>query len=58
MLDMFAPLVFSLVEVVVAFNVFVVSTLRFHFQLVPLCSEVINEFGLAIDVATATPRFF
>ena len=48
---------FSLVEVVVAFNVFVVSILRFHFQLVPLCSEVVNDFGLAIDVATATPRF-
>ena len=47
----------SLVEVVVAFNVFVVSTLGFHFQLAPLCSEVVNEFGLAIDVATATPRF-
>ena len=48
----------SLVEVVVACNVFVVSILRFHFQLVPLCSAVVNGFGLAIDVATATPRFF
>ena len=47
----------SLVEAVVAFNVFVVSILRFQFQLVPLCSEVVNDFGLAIDVATATPRF-
>ena len=47
----------SLVEVVVAFKVFVVSILRFHFQLVPLCSEVVNDFGFAIDVATATPRF-
>ena len=47
----------SLVEVVVAFNVFVVSILRFHLQLVPLSSEVVSEFGLAIDVATATPRF-
>ena len=46
----------SLVEVVVAFNVFVVSILRFHLQLVPPCSEVVNEFGLAIDVATAIPR--
>ena len=46
----------SLVEVVVAFNVFVASILRFHFQLVPLCSEVINDVGLAIDGATATPR--
>ena len=55
-LDMFAPWG-SLVEVVVALNVFVVSILRFHFQLVPLCPEVVNEFGLAIDVATAAPRF-
>ena len=47
----------SLVETVVAFNVFVLSILRFHLQLVPLGSEVTNEFGLAIDVATATPRF-
>ena len=47
----------SLVEVAVVFNVFVVSSLRFHFQLVPLCSEVVNDFGLAMDVATATPRF-
>ena len=47
----------SLVEVVVAFNVFVVSILTCHFQLVPLCSEVINDFGITIDVATATPRF-
>ena len=44
----------SRVEVVVAFNVLVVSILRFHFQLVPLCSEVINDSGLAIDVVTAT----
>ena len=34
-----------------------VSISRFHFQLVPLCSEVVSELGLAIDVATATPRF-
>ena len=47
----------SLVEVVVDFNVFVVSILRFHFQLVPLCPEVVNELSLAIDVATATPWF-
>ena len=33
------------------------SILRFHLQLVPLGSEVVDEFGLAIDVATATPRF-
>ena len=36
---------------------FVAIILRFHFQLVPLCSEVVNDFGLAMDVATATPRF-
>ena len=47
----------SLVEGTVAFNVFVLSILRFHLQLVPLGSEVVNELGLAIDVATATPRF-
>ena len=33
----------SLVGVVVAFDVFV-NILGFHFQLVPLCSEVVNEF--------------
>ena len=29
----------------------------FNWFLSPLCSEVVNDFGLAIDVATATPRF-
>ena len=48
---------FSLVEVVVAFDVFVFSVLRFHFQLVPLSPWVVGEVGLAVDVATATPRF-
>ena len=47
----------SLVGVAVAFNVFVVSILGFHFQLVPLCSEVVNGVCLAIVVATAAPRF-
>ena len=47
----------SLVEVVVAFNVFVFSLLRFLLQLVPLDTMIMGEFTLALDVATGTPRF-
>ena len=46
----------SLFECVLAFNVFVVSLLSFHFQLAPVCDFILGGFRLALDVATGTPR--
>ena len=46
----------SLFGCVLAFNVFVVSLLSFHFQLVPINDFVLGGFRLALDIATGTPR--
>ena len=47
----------SLNGAVLAFCVFAFSVIRFTLQLVPISPVLIWNFGLALDICTATPRY-